>query len=132
MNYELLNQPVYFIKLENLTNEVKMYHLSKILFYKSPEFLHFHQDKLNRENSILISQDGIDELIPFLDGSEIKIYECIQISNTMDYINESGFVSLVSTKFSSYNIPIVYITTYKSNFVLFEKEYLNNVVAILS
>ena len=131
MLFELLNENIYFIQLSHFSNELKMFHLSKIFFYKKPAFLHFHVDQENKEQSILISEDVIDEFIPFLNGSEMKIYKCLQIINTEEYLTESGLVFLISSKFTNYNIPILYITTFKSNFVLFDSEYLEIVSSFL-
>ena len=38
----------------------------------------------------------------------------------MDFLNESGLVNRFSSLFSRENIPILYITTLKSNFILYD------------
>lgn len=122
MNCIFFEEDIYFIPLQNLSKEKKMYYLSEILFYKTPHFLHYHYDIENKEMSILVSHEVITpEFLSFFHSNEIQVYSCIQITNTNEYLNESGFVNKISSIFAKENIPILYITTLKSNFILFEK-----------
>lgn len=131
MEYQFLRHNVYFIQLKRFNREFIMYHLSNILFYQNPEFFHFHLDSVNHEKSILITDDCIDSLIPYLDGTEYLIYNCIQVTQTNEYLNESGFVKELSSKFAHENIPILYITTFQSNFILFESKFTEKVISKL-
>jgi hypothetical protein len=131
MEYQFLRHNVYFIQLKRFNREFIMYHLSNILFYQNPEFFHFHSDSVNHEKSILITDDCIDSLIPYLDGTEYLIYNCIQVTQINAYLNESGFVKELSSKFAHENIPILYITTFQSNFILFESKFTEKVISKL-
>ena len=131
MNFHLLPNSIYFLDLKLLSREFIMYHLNYIMFYNNPEFLHFHIDHVENERSLLVSDDVIDMFIPHFHGNEFQIYKGIHITNTNPYINESGLVQRISHSFSNENIPILYITTYKSNFVLFHSDYLSRVESII-
>lgn len=121
MHLKCFDEPIYFLNLNTISRELKMYYLTEILFYKNPKFFHYHTDEENKEVSILISGDSITpEFLSFFHHETIEIYNCLQITNTMDFLNESGLVNRFSSLFSRENIPILYITTLKSNFILYD------------
>lgn len=123
MYFKYLDEPIYFLHLNKISKELKMYYLTEILFYKNPIFFHYHTDEENKETSILVSAETITpEFLSFFDHESIDIYNCLQITNTMDFLNESGLVNKISLMFSKENISILYITTLKSNFILYDKK----------
>lgn len=131
MYFKLLDDFIYFINVHHLSKEKRMYYLMEMLFYKEPIFFHYHTDMENRETSILINRDAINpEFLSFFDRKDIEIYRCLQVTNTMDFLNESGLVQRMSFIFSQQNVPILYITTMKSNFILFENKFLEQVEKI--
>lgn len=133
MDINFFQEDIYFIPLQNFSKPNRMFYLTEILFYKQPKFLQYHYDIENNENSILVSSDVITpEFLSFFNFNEIQIYNCIQITNTNEYLNESGFVKRISSIFSNENIPILYITTLKSNFILFENKYSSDVRNIIN
>lgn len=77
----------------------------------------------------MVSDDVINMFISHFHENEFQIYKGIQITNTNPY--ESGLVQRISHSFSNENIPILCITTYKSNFVLFHSDYLSRVESII-
>jgi hypothetical protein len=52
--------------------------------------------------------------------------------NTQDIINDTGIVANISYLFSQSNISILYLTTLENNFILFEEEYYDESINILS
>ena len=132
MNFNFFQEDIYFIPLQNFSKPNRMFYITEILFYKKPKFIHYHYDIENNENSILVSSDVITpEFLSFFNFNEIQIYNCIQISNTNEFLNESGFVKRISSIFSNESIPILYITTLKSNFILFDKSYSSKIEEII-
>ena len=134
MEYTINKHPVYFVNLRNIEENGFMYYLTKIIFYESPEYFNFHYNKHDNERSLLISEDGFSIIKPMLDNHFIpytKQYYCACITNTYEYLDDTGLVQKISTMFSKENIPILYITTYNNNFVLFSLEYYNDAIRIL-
>ena len=128
MDFNFLEEDIYFIPLQNISKEKRMFYLTEILFYKNPRFIHYHYDMENNETSLLISNDVITpEFLSFFNFNDIQFYNCIQITNTNEFLNESGFVKKISSIFSQKNIPILYITTLKSNFILFLNIHLSSI-----
>lgn len=126
MNFQLLSEKIYFLDLNLIGSSDQMFHLTQILFYKKPTFFHIHIDSENNEKSLLLSENVFcNEFLSLFQNT--KLYYCYQITNTMEYIDESGLVNMVSSLFSDRNVPILYITTLRSNFVLFETKYLKNI-----
>ena len=96
-------------------------------FHLLPNSIYFLDLKLLSREFIMYHLN----YIMFYKNPEFQIYKGIQITNTNPYINESGLVQRISHSFSNENIPILYITTYKSNFVLFHSDYLSRVESII-
>jgi hypothetical protein len=81
----------------------------------------------------MISTDGYIKILPHLnDNIFIKKYHIVQIMNTQDIINDTGIVANISYLFSQSNISILYLTTLENNFILFEEEYYDESINILS
>ena len=81
----------------------------------------------------MVSMDGYIKLLPHLnDNIFIKKYHIVQIMNTQDIINDTGIVANISYLFSQSNISILYLTTLENNFILFEEEFYDESINILS
>ena len=61
-----------------------------------------------------------------------EFYHIIQIMNTQDIINDTGIVAKISDIFSKSNISILYLTTLENNFILFEEDFYDEAINILS
>jgi len=126
MEFSFNKNPVYFINLRNIDEDGLMYYLTKIIFYEQPEFINFHYNSNDNERSLLISEDGFSIIKPILDKNCIpytKKYYCAYIMNTYELLDDTGLVQKLSSIFSTANIPILYITTFNNNFILFDEEY---------
>lgn len=131
MDFIILKHQVLFINLKLLSKEASMFYLTKLV-YQPPEFLNFHYNGNDQETSILISEDGIyPDLASVLPLEGLRKYYCACILNTHEYIDDTGLVKKLSTIFGEENIPILYITTFNNNFILFEASYYDRSVQIL-
>lgn len=134
MEFCILKNPVYFINLKHISKERLMFFLNQILFYQinQPEFLNFHFNQNDEETSMLISEESLQnqDFIESLDC--IRKYSCACINNTYDYIDDTGLVKTLSTKFGEENIPILYITTLNNNFILFDHDHHEKSLQILN
>ncbi len=134
MDFIIGKYPVYFINLKFIEEDGLMFYLTKILFYEKPEFINFHYNTNDGERSILISEDAFSIIQPILDKACISYtnkYHCAYILNTNEFMDDTGIVQKISTLFGQHKIPILYITTYNNNFVLFSSEYYNQSVELL-
>lgn len=132
MIFHLLDDIILSMNLKHVPNELKMFYLNDIFFYKKPSFCHYHIDYQNKESSLFISKNVICNTFYELCGHEnITPYCVIEICNTNEYLNESGFVNLISSYFSKQSIPILYITTLTSNFILFDGYFKQKVLNLL-
>lgn len=130
MDFIILENPVFFLNLKLLTKETAMYYLTKLV-YDPPEFLNFHYNKNDNETSVLISQDGMADLQNLIPLENLRKYSCACIQNTHEYIDDTGIVKQLSTIFGEEGIPILYITTFNNNFILFDHDFHENSVLIL-
>jgi hypothetical protein len=135
MNLEILfsKDYVYCIPLKYISIEKLSFFLPQLLFYDPPKLLHYHYNTNNNERLLMVSMDGYIKLLPHLnDNIFIKKYHIVQIMNTQDIINDTGIVANISYLFSQSNISILYLTTLENNFILFEEEYYDESINILS
>jgi hypothetical protein len=132
MYFKFIEESIYSLNMNNIAKELKMYYLSQMIFYNEPTFFHYHTDRENNESSLLISSNSVNaEFLSFFLRNDIEVYQCLQITNTTEYLNESGLVNRISYIFSQQNVPILYITTLTSNFVLFEEQFTEQVNQII-
>jgi hypothetical protein len=135
MNLEILISKdfVYCISLKYIPIEKLAFLLPQLLFYDPPKLLHYHYNTNNNEKMIMISTDGYIKLLHHItDNMFIKKYHIIQIMNTQDIINDTGIVAKISDIFSKSNISILYLTTLENNFILFEEDFYDEAINILS
>jgi len=134
MDFIIGKYPVYFIDIKNIQQDGLMFYLTKILFYEQPEFLTFHYNNNDGERSILISEEAFHLLKPIINYNNIPFthkYHCAHILNTNELMNDTGIVQKISSLFGKHNIPILYITTYNNNFVLFSTEFYEQSISLL-
>ena len=135
MDFSINTHPVYFINLINIEEDGLMYYLTKLIFYERPEFINFHYNTNDNERSLLISEDGFSIIKPILDRNSVpytKRYYCAYILNTYEFLDDTGLVQKLSSLFAEAKIPILYITTYNNNFILFDEEFYEQSLALLN
>lgn len=134
MDFSINKYPVYFINLRNIDEDGLMFYLTKIIFYEKPEFINFHYNTNDNERSLLISEDSFEIIKPILDKNSVaytKRYYCAYITNTYGMLDDTGLVRKLSTDFAEAKIPILYITTYNNNFILFDEDFYDCSIKLL-
>ena len=134
MNFSINRQFVYFVNLRNIEEDGLMYYLTKLFFYGKPDFIHYHYNSNDNERSLLISEDDFYILKPVLDKnclSYTKRYYCAYITNTYEQLDDTGLVQKLSNLFADAKIPILYITTYNNNFILFDEDFYDSSIELL-
>ena len=135
MNFDIyiIKNYVYCISLKYISIELLSFILPKLLFYTKPKIFHYHNNTIMDDQMIIISDDCYDIIKPIINANTYIIkYNMIQLMNMSEYINDIGVISKISSIFCNQNIPIQYFTTLENNYILFEHEYYNKTLTLLS
>ncbi|ARF09489.1 ACT domain protein [Indivirus ILV1] len=133
------------MKLEDLVwekykGQIKMYHFNKNTKNVKLDLINI---MINNKDNKFISVNIYDNEITVYLDEDICMFEdqtigydgdyiCYQLVNTGSFLEESGLVSMISTKLSEHEIPILYITTSNSNYLFIPNEFQEKTDKILN
>ena len=119
LDWEKYENNVVMVYYQYLIPEIKVSLVNALLNRENDTF--FSMTSLHNETTILIDEKLADKFN--IKNNYKEIYSCYQLINTGSFLEESGLVNMISAKLKENDIPILYLTTSNSNFLLVPEEY---------
>lgn len=95
------------------------------------EILQIYLQLLTVEANDFLSMTRTDCGYSLLRSDEGGNYTCMELSTCDPGLYESDILAPATQLFSTHNIPILCISTFTSNFILFDQQYYDDVVSVI-
>lgn len=123
LEWEKYDKNVYMLYYCQLDHNIKLSLMNVLINRSENDF--FSITTFGKETTVFIDEEtaktyNIDDK---MSSYNLEKYICYQLTNTGSFLEESGLVNMISSKLKEEEIPILYITTSNSNFLLIPEEY---------
>jgi hypothetical protein len=123
LDWEKYTNNVIMIYYYTLTPEIKLSLLNALLNRDDTSF--FSLTSSHNETTLLVDEELANKFNLLNNNGNIEKYVCYQLINTGSFLDESGLVNMISAKLKKNEIPILYLTTSNSNFLLVPEEHVD-------
>lgn len=132
LDWDKYDKNVLMIYYYQIDQHLKLSLINILLNRDTDDF--FSMTTYGNETTIFVDEDtaekyGINDKIY---SFNLEKYACYQLINTGSFVEESGLVNMISSKLKEEEIPILYITTSNSNFLLVPEEHVERTDKLLN
>lgn len=116
LDWEKYDKDIVMICYRELTDKLKLSLINILLNRNCNDF--FSLTTYTDETTIFVDKETSDKYDIDNSNYASDLYICYQLMNTGSFVEESGLVNMISSKLKDNGIPILYLTTSNSNFLL--------------